>query len=132
MLRKQTENDVQSLGSNLSQLKSAQQRFADSAAALSAIPATAAGRDMLVPLTSSLYVPGRLGSLDDVLVDIGTGFYVSTDVKSAADMMSRKAQLVASNSSDLARILSVKRDNLAIIENVMQMKAAAARGTASA
>ena len=31
---------------------------------------------MLVPLTSSLYVPGTLAGLEEVLVDIGTGFYV--------------------------------------------------------
>lgn len=32
---------------------------------------------MLVPLTSSLYVPGELSNLDEVIVDIGTGYYVS-------------------------------------------------------
>ena len=34
------------------------------------------GTPILVPLTSSLYVPGKLASTDVVLVDIGTGFYV--------------------------------------------------------
>jgi prefoldin subunit 5 len=31
---------------------------------------------MLVPLTQSLYAPGRLGKTDSVLVDIGTGYFV--------------------------------------------------------
>lgn len=35
------------------------------------------GRDeLLVPLTSSLYVKGRLADREKVLVDVGTGFYV--------------------------------------------------------
>ena len=34
------------------------------------------GTPILVPLTPSLYVPGKLASTDVVLVDIGTGFYV--------------------------------------------------------
>ncbi len=34
------------------------------------------GTPILVPLTPSLYVPGKLASTDTVLVDIGTGFYV--------------------------------------------------------
>lgn len=35
------------------------------------------GRDeILVPLTSSLYVKGRLTDREKVLVDVGTGFYV--------------------------------------------------------
>jgi prefoldin alpha subunit len=35
-----------------------------------------AKKDVLVPLTSSLYVRGKLSSPDKVIVDIGTGFYV--------------------------------------------------------
>jgi prefoldin alpha subunit len=31
---------------------------------------------ILVPLTSSLYVKGRLANRDKVIVDVGTGFYV--------------------------------------------------------
>ncbi|KAJ9491717.1 hypothetical protein VN97_g1521 [Penicillium thymicola] len=32
--------------------------------------------DILVPLTSSLYVKGRLMDREKVLVDVGTGFYI--------------------------------------------------------
>ena len=31
---------------------------------------------ILVPLTNSLYVPGKLCDLDNVIVDVGTGYYV--------------------------------------------------------
>ncbi len=35
------------------------------------------GKDeILVPLTSSLYVKGRLADREHVLVDVGTGYYV--------------------------------------------------------
>lgn len=35
------------------------------------------GKDeILVPLTSSLYVKGRLTDREHVLVDVGTGYYV--------------------------------------------------------
>lgn len=34
------------------------------------------GDEILVPLTSSLYVRGRMASREHVLVDVGTGFYV--------------------------------------------------------
>ncbi len=61
---------------NFQQLKDAQERFAESAASLAGIPADGAGREVMVPLTASLYVPGTLAGLEEVLVDIGTGFYV--------------------------------------------------------
>lgn len=35
-----------------------------------------AGKPLLVPLTTSLYVPGTLADSKNVIVDIGTGFYV--------------------------------------------------------
>jgi prefoldin subunit 5 len=35
-----------------------------------------AGKPMLVPLTQSLYAPGRLGDTGRVLIDIGTGYFV--------------------------------------------------------
>lgn len=33
-------------------------------------------REVLVPLTSSLYVPGKLGDTSHLIVDLGTGYYV--------------------------------------------------------
>jgi len=34
------------------------------------------GKPILVPLTTSLYVPGTLADKENVIVDVGTGFYV--------------------------------------------------------
>ena len=39
-------------------------------------PAAAAGQPVLLPLTESLYVSGKLESVDTVLLEIGTGYYV--------------------------------------------------------
>ena len=33
-------------------------------------------KTILVPLTNSLYVPGKLRDLEHVIVDVGTGYYV--------------------------------------------------------
>lgn len=34
------------------------------------------GKTILVPLTNSLYVPGKLSDAENVIVDVGTGYYV--------------------------------------------------------
>jgi hypothetical protein len=34
------------------------------------------GKPILVPLTTSLYVPGTLADKENVIVDVGTGFYI--------------------------------------------------------
>ena len=43
---------------------------------LSVIDSVGIEKPILVPLTSSLYVPGTLADTDNVIVDVGTGFYV--------------------------------------------------------
>lgn len=43
---------------------------------LSVIDSAGIEKPILVPLTSSLYVPGTLADTDNVIVDVGTGFYV--------------------------------------------------------
>jgi len=37
---------------------------------------TCLGKDVLVPLTPSLYVPGKLKNVGSVLVDVGTGYFI--------------------------------------------------------
>lgn len=34
------------------------------------------GKKILVPLTASLYVPGKLDDAEKVLVDVGTGYFI--------------------------------------------------------
>merc|ERR1711924_331898 len=57
-------------------LKQAEGRFRQSKDALAAISKDDEGRRMLVPLTQSLYVPGELGDPDQLLVELGTGYYI--------------------------------------------------------
>lgn len=45
---------------------------------------------MLVPLTQSLYVPGRIKEPSKVMVDIGTGYYVEKSLPKAKEFMERK------------------------------------------
>ena len=37
---------------------------------------TLSEKPILVPLTTSLYVPGTLADTENVIVDVGTGFFV--------------------------------------------------------
>lgn len=69
-------SELKGLVANYEQLKDAQQKFADSAAAIQALPTGPEERPMLVPLTSSLFVPGFMKGDSQLLVDIGTGYFV--------------------------------------------------------
>jgi len=41
---------------------------------------------VLVPLSSSMYVPGQLSDVENVMVDVGTGYYVKKASISAVNL----------------------------------------------
>lgn len=89
-------------------------------------------KEILVPLTNSLYVKGNISSPDRVLVDIGTGFYVekvcflyiftrmlsnaTQDVKSASEFYEGKINDLSGNITDLESIIQNKSSSLRAVE----------------
>ncbi|CAH8445360.1 unnamed protein product [Heterobilharzia americana] len=75
-LARQLEQKMQFISASIQQLKSLQTQFISSKNCLSELTPERQSSDILVPLTSTLCVPGRLSDTSHVLVDIGTGYYV--------------------------------------------------------
>lgn len=73
---KQLEQELQHLTASYGQLKAAQAKFRTCIESVNAIKLENAGKEILVPLTGSLYVPGTIADAQRVIVDIGTGYYV--------------------------------------------------------
>ena len=69
------------------------------------------GKDVLVPLTGSMYVPGKLTNPGKVVVDIGTGYYVEKDSKAAQDYFNRKVKFVTDN---MERVQSIGNEKAKI------------------
>lgn len=75
-------SELEHLTSSHTKLRAAQTKFQDCVRSInegvigSAQKGTDGKDDILVPLTSSLYVKGSLADREKVLVDVGTGFYV--------------------------------------------------------
>lgn len=64
------------LQDSLHTLKIAQTKFVDSGECVEKITPDAKGKEILVPLTGSIYVPGVIADTENVIIDIGTGYYV--------------------------------------------------------
>lgn len=54
-----------------------------------------------VPLTQSLYVPGRVVEPDKMLVDVGTGYYVEKDQQKTVEFLERKVRYASGMYSPL-------------------------------
>jgi len=77
---------------------------------------------ILVPLTNSLYVPGKLSDLDNVIVDVGTGYYVKKTRAQAKKHYQSKVDYLQSNLETLQKTILEKQENLTFVVNVLQSK----------
>lgn len=81
-LQSRLTSELEHLTTSHAKLRAAQSKFRDCIRSIndgvigSAKKGTEGKDEILVPLTSSLYVKGRLTERGNVLVDVGTGFYV--------------------------------------------------------
>lgn len=60
---------------SLQTLKMARSKFAGSKEALEQINPSWKDKEILVPLTGSMYVPGIVKQVDSFIIDVGTGYY---------------------------------------------------------
>ncbi|TVU30289.1 hypothetical protein EJB05_21899, partial [Eragrostis curvula] len=65
-----------------------------------------AGKQILVPLTASLYVPGSLDDAENVLVDVGTGYFIEKTMAQGKEYCERKINLLKSNFDELFELVS--------------------------
>ena len=105
-------------------MKQAEGRFRQSKDALAAISKDDEGRRMLVPLTQSLYVPGELGDPDQLLVELGTGYYIEKTQHGATELLDRKIGTVSKNAEDINTVVASKQQNYDAIVQMMQVKMA--------
>lgn len=120
-VKKQLDEEVQHLTSSYSSLRSAQNKFKDCANTI-CNGITAPAKPLLVPLTTSLYVPGRLADTEHVLVDVGTGFYVEKSLDEAIKFYEGKTEEIGKNVKDLETIVNQKAQSLRVVEEVLRQK----------
>lgn len=139
-LKNQLTQEVQVLQDSLSRLRMVQQSFVSSEQSLDQLKVLESSQQILVPLTSSLYVPGRLVDSNQVLVDIGTGYYINKPVEDARKYFEKKIEFLSKQLDQLQPILQQKamlreevldifQQKLSIQMQVQKATAAAAAGT---
>lgn len=126
-LKTQLTQEINVLQDSLGQLKMVQQSFSASDSSVDSLKVMCKSNDeILVPLTSSLYVPGKLKSNDRVLIDIGTGYYVNKTADDAKKHFKKKVDFVTKQMETLQPILQQKHLAKEEIIDVLQMKIQAA------
>ncbi|KAG8215850.1 Prefoldin subunit-domain-containing protein [Butyriboletus roseoflavus] len=123
-VRRQLEEELNHLTSSFAQLKQAQSKFKSCLENVGEVKPKNAGTTILVPLTNSLYVPGKLTDTEHVIVDVGTGYYVKK-VQTRAEATKyykAKVEFIHTNLETLSDTIQKKQDNMNYLLNVMQAK----------
>jgi len=121
-VRRQLEEELRHLTNSFTQLKQAQAKFRSCIENVGEVKPQNKGKTILVPLTNSLYVPGKLSDLENVIVDIGTGYYVKKNRSQALKHYETKVDFIRTNLETLQDTIQKKQDNLNYLLSIIQSK----------
>jgi prefoldin alpha subunit len=121
-LKNAEESRLQSLTSHLAQLRQASVKIQASHRAVSEMGPAVDGKSIMVPLTESVYVPGRIKDPNKLLIELGTGYFAEKTSKETLAYLDRKSRLVNANSENVSTVIQGTRRNLEAIVTAMQGK----------
>ncbi|XP_007424847.1 prefoldin subunit 5 [Python bivittatus] len=121
VLKNQLDQEVEFLSTSIAQLKVVQTKYVEAKDCLNVLNKSNEGKELLVPLSSSMYVPGKLSDVSHVLLDVGTGYYVEKSVDDARDFFKRKIDFLTKQMEKIQPALQEKHAmKQAVIEMMSQ------------
>ena len=121
-IKQQEEGRLQQLMGRYGQLRAAAARLNASQMAISELSPASEGKEVMVPLTESVYVPGLIREPSKFMVELGTGFYVEKSSKDTTAFLERKLKIVDANSENITKAVQATRQNLESLTMTMQGK----------
>uniref|UniRef100_A0A2I3RD21 Prefoldin subunit 5 n=2 Tax=Pan TaxID=9596 RepID=A0A2I3RD21_PANTR len=105
MLKNQLDQEMEFLSTSIAQLKVVQTKYVEAKDCLNMLSKNNEGRELLLPLTSLIYVPEKLHDVEHVLIDVGTGYYVDKIAEDAKDFLKRKTDFLTNQTIQQPRAL---------------------------
>ncbi|KAF8000575.1 prefoldin alpha subunit [Metschnikowia aff. pulcherrima] len=118
-IRKSTEQEIQHFTQSLQALQTAQLKLQDCISTIDSMDASE-NSEILVPMTSSLYLPGKTQEKGRYLVDIGTGYFVEKNSFDAKLVYQKKHTKLEGDLKKLKEILVQKNDIMNNINMVLR------------
>ena len=87
-------------------------------------------KEILVPMTSSLYIPGKCADVKKLTIEIGANFFVETTIEKAEKFCDRKIESLKTNMDEIDKIIQQKNDQLNVVnQNLIEKQVAAPKET---
>ena len=124
-LGKAIQEELQQLSQSYNQLQLGVRKFQESSEVLNYLKEYGSDKEVMVPLTSSLYVPGVMEDTNAVLVEVGASYFIEQTNQNAQEYCQRKKEMLAGNAKKVNEILSIKKIQMQKVQNQLQMRMAA-------
>ena len=108
---KQIEQDISNYSQYYSSLRIANNKFLDNKDYIKDLR-NYQDREILVPMTSSLYIPGKCSDVKKLTIEIGGNFYVETTIDKADKFCDRKLESIKKNMDKIDEIIKNKNEQL--------------------
>lgn len=118
---KQIEQELSSYSSYLTSLKVAYNKFVDNKEYVKDL-VNCKDKELLVPITSSLYIPGKCSDISSVMVEIGTNYFVETNIEKADKFCERKLTIIKENMDKIEEIIKTKTQHMNVINHNIILK----------
>lgn len=102
------EEEVKQLSVHYQSMITAIRKFSDSKGVMNFTDKFAQGKEIMVPLTSSLYVPGVLSDDNAVLIEAGAGYFIERPIDKAIEYLDRKQKTLQESSNKVATLIQTK------------------------
>uniref|UniRef100_A0A1A9ZZ25 Prefoldin subunit 5 n=1 Tax=Glossina pallidipes TaxID=7398 RepID=A0A1A9ZZ25_GLOPL len=131
-IKQEFEQDISNIQDSLQTLYNCKAKYALSKEALESFHPDWKDHQILVPLTSSMYIPGRIKDLDNFILDVGTGYYVEKrsratfisfqNLESSKDYFKRRIEYVQEQIENIEKIQIQKSRFLSAVNGVIEIK----------
>ncbi|VEU22780.1 DEKNAAC103854 [Brettanomyces naardenensis] len=81
-------------------------------------------QEIMVPLTASLYLPGKIKDNDKFLIDVGTGYYVEKSSEEAVKFFDGRLSKLNQDSTKLTQLIREKLQLVQRVDEVLREKLA--------
>ncbi|XP_045690590.1 prefoldin subunit 5-like isoform X2 [Phyllostomus hastatus] len=122
MLKNQLDQEVEFLSTSIAQLTVVQTTYVEAKDCLKVLNKGNEGKKLLVPLTSSMYVPGKLHDGEHTLIYVGTGCYVEKTPEDAKDFFERKTDFLTKQMEKIQPALKEKHARKQAVMETMSQK----------
>ena len=110
----QIEKDIKYYSQYYSSLKAVNNKYLDNKEYIKLLK-DYKDKEILVPMTSSLYIPGKCADVKKLTVEIGANFFVETSIEKAEKFCDRKIESIKKNMDEIDKIIQEKNDQLNVV-----------------